>query len=999
MNTFLNIVISNVFVATCLFALLMLFRHRIKNPALFHAFLLLILVKLITPAYWQPKLELLPSTPVNESEIVDEEITFQSPLKTLLSDRKSSDNQKAVPDKNQLISQNSLKSSDATVSAEETYSQAEQSLTQTEHRKEEFSDAWFTRLTSDSEYRTFVITRLILVGWLIGTAVWFLLSVWRIVRFQRFLSRAQPASEILNQMAAALAARIGLKRVPKIELIDDNVSPLLWACFSRARIIVPVGLLEQLDDAECETILLHELAHYRRGDHCVRLVELLATGVYWWCPTLWFVRRQIRVAEEQCCDAWVVHTLPEKRRSYAEVLVKAISYVSRPTRVTGATGIGSACVLEQRLKRIMCDSLSGKISRRVKICVAVIGVMLLSFAPMLGQPLTKTVLAEEKETLPTPEEILVGYHANFKKMMPIAMNYRIRTIENMNCIHFDRRQLKGVEVFLELDRTEFNNAIKKSAGQIPNDEYYRMVMMEFVEKKKRFEGQLTPDAIKSRLAGWVTNPRYFWTDGTSFHRRDSMRKTDQEVVLDPESVSPPANLKTHYGSINMASWSKNNSPPGRVWFGVNSSYADGQGWIGDDLNKVYSFKTLAPLGLREFNWKEKLDWDNLDSFMSNDPRQYQVIRREDFNGRPTILVDRIYTPPVELKRLRSRIRAWVDPDQGYLPLRIEWARIDSAGKVVRGIYHYVEVLEVKKVVDGYYPVRIKFQEYTSDSLAIEKQIEEIGVENLGDQPPPPLPSVPGRTKIWEVTEFTPNKVVDPAVLALEFPKGAYYRNDIDGRQYHTGEPKPLSLTPEFIPKLQKGDLAPLLQVASWSDGKSRKLSDFRGNVVVVLFMDISGAVNSTDDQLKGFIDSMKLMKQIYKKNTAKGVIFLDIHPVGTTVDQIRKFQKQRQWESLAAIDAGTQSEGGLTFKKYNTIEGEGGIGAFLIGRDGRLSMSTDLMAEYDFETYYHYAARKLSISLDEQEHLSEEEAILQSMRIMEFIINELIDKALAKEVQ
>uniref|UniRef100_UPI0026339FC0 M56 family metallopeptidase n=1 Tax=uncultured Gimesia sp. TaxID=1678688 RepID=UPI0026339FC0 len=453
MNTFLNMLISNVFVTACLFAILMVFRRRIKNPAVLHAFLLLILVKLITPAYWQPKLELIPNTSVIETAKVNEEGQIQSPLKSLFSRQKTQNKQP--------VSQIESASSNDITPTSETITEVVQPKQLVENQKEEDGHAWFVQLKTNSEFRSFVFTRLVMIVWFIGTVGWFLLAVWRITRFQWFLRSAQPASDHVKQMTATLAARIGLKHVPKIEMVDGNISPLLWACFSRARIILPVGLLDQIDKAELETLLLHELAHYRRGDHWVRIVELLVTGVYWWYPIVWLVRRQIRIAEEQCCDAWVVQTLPEKRRSYAEVLVKAIGYISRPTHVTGATGIGSAHVLEQRLKRIMCDSLSGNISRRVKFCVAVIAMILLPFAPMLGQPLTQTVAAKDKETLPTPQEILTGYRANLKKLMPVEMNYRIRTIENMNCVHFDRRELKGAEAFLNLDRSEFNKSINR----------------------------------------------------------------------------------------------------------------------------------------------------------------------------------------------------------------------------------------------------------------------------------------------------------------------------------------------------------------------------------------------------------------------------------------------------------------------------------------------------------------------------------------------------------
>ncbi|MCA9018325.1 MAG: M56 family metallopeptidase, partial [Planctomycetaceae bacterium] len=269
---------------------------------------------------------------------------------------------------------------------------------------------WFSLLISDHQPGMELVARLFTLTWLIGTTGWFLLALWRIARFQKYLRQALPASAELNQTAARLAQRIGLKSVPRLEVVSGNVSPLLWACFSRARIILPGRLLEQLNDAEIETLLLHELAHYRRGDHGVRLIELLATGVYWWYPVLWWVRREIRNTEEACCDAWVVETLPEKRRSYAEVLVKAIGFVSQPQPVMGATGIGSQDVLEQRLKRIMCDSLNRNVSHWLKFVTVVIALVLLPFAPMLGQPAKETVAAEEKEALPTPEEILAGYH-------------------------------------------------------------------------------------------------------------------------------------------------------------------------------------------------------------------------------------------------------------------------------------------------------------------------------------------------------------------------------------------------------------------------------------------------------------------------------------------------------------------------------------------------------------------------------------------------------------
>ncbi|HBL43403.1 MAG TPA: peptidase M56, partial [Planctomycetaceae bacterium] len=181
-----------------------------------------------------------------------------------------------------------------------------------------------------------------------------------------------------------LGTQIGLKSVPQVDLISGAISPLLWAGFSRARIILPAQLLQELNDAEVETLLLHELAHYRRGDHWVRLLELLTTGLYWWYPVVWWVRREIRVIEETCCDAWVIQAVPDKRRAYAEVLVKATGFVSEAQRIPAATGMGTQRMLEQRLTSIMCDSLKHRISRRGKFLLVTVALLLLSLAPLPG---------------------------------------------------------------------------------------------------------------------------------------------------------------------------------------------------------------------------------------------------------------------------------------------------------------------------------------------------------------------------------------------------------------------------------------------------------------------------------------------------------------------------------------------------------------------------------------------------------------------------------------
>ncbi len=165
-------------------------------------------------------------------------------------------------------------------------------------------------------------------------------------------------------------------------------------------------------------------------------------------------------------------------------------------------------------------------------------------------------------------------------------------------------------------------------------------------------------------------------------------------MLFPIPVSPPENLTKLYDSIQLVSWSKTNDPPLRCWYG-------GGGMVSKTLNKCTS-ASFAPLGFVRLDWTHKHDWHHLDRFMSQDPSRYQLVGRAKLKGRPTIVVDGLFTDPAPKKIWRERVRAWLDPAQGYLPLRLERGSVDATGKAALNLRHHVEVLNVKNVAGGYY---------------------------------------------------------------------------------------------------------------------------------------------------------------------------------------------------------------------------------------------------------------------------------------------------------
>ena len=165
-------------------------------------------------------------------------------------------------------------------------------------------------------------------SWAAGSLACFALVIVRSLRFRRLLRLAGDAPPDVKRRVADVSTRLGVVRPPETWLVPGAVCPMLWAVLRRPRLLLPAALWADLTEAQRDTLIAHELAHLRRRDHWVRLVEVAATVLYWWHPAVWWARRELREAEEQCCDAWVVWSLPRSARPYMNAILKAVDFVS-----------------------------------------------------------------------------------------------------------------------------------------------------------------------------------------------------------------------------------------------------------------------------------------------------------------------------------------------------------------------------------------------------------------------------------------------------------------------------------------------------------------------------------------------------------------------------------------------------------------------------------------------------------------------------------------------
>jgi TonB family protein len=189
----------------------------------------------------------------------------------------------------------------------------------------------------------------VLLAWLAGVMVFagrlnFGLLVAR--RLKSAGTEAPPAA--LQQLFNELRIRLGVERAVRL-LHSAQVQVPTVIGWLRPVVLLPVSCLTGLSPEQIKAVLCHELAHVRRHDYLVSVVQSVIETVLFYHPAVWWVSKQVRRERECCCDQLAVG-VGGNVLAYA----RALSYLeenraSFPEFVLGANG----GVLKMRIKRLL----------------------------------------------------------------------------------------------------------------------------------------------------------------------------------------------------------------------------------------------------------------------------------------------------------------------------------------------------------------------------------------------------------------------------------------------------------------------------------------------------------------------------------------------------------------------------------------------------------------------------------------------------------------------
>ncbi len=191
-------------------------------------------------------------------------------------------------------------------------------------------------------------------GWIVGVAAFLLFALVKALRTNFWLWRQQKLPSAERQAGIEnLFSGFGIKTLPKLWLVEGIGQPFVWGLL-RGSIYLPADFVKVNSAEHRRGVLGHELSHILRFDAAVNILQIIAQGVFWFHPFVWWANRKIRDEREKCCDEMAIARLGAKAKDYSDAIVNILICEHESTRPVPSLAVaGPVKNIEERIKTMM----------------------------------------------------------------------------------------------------------------------------------------------------------------------------------------------------------------------------------------------------------------------------------------------------------------------------------------------------------------------------------------------------------------------------------------------------------------------------------------------------------------------------------------------------------------------------------------------------------------------------------------------------------------------
>lgn len=169
----------------------------------------------------------------------------------------------------------------------------------------------------------------LVICWLIGAAFLMLRFAAGWIYTERLRSSARIVMDKEWRVRfGVLTAKLNISQSVEFRQTTKILTPMVIGAFKPV-VLIPFGFLTGFSTSQIEAILAHELAHIRRNDYLVNMLQSFVEVVFFFHPALWWISEKVRTEREHCCDD-IALTVCNDKMSLAKALVKVAEWQSAP---------------------------------------------------------------------------------------------------------------------------------------------------------------------------------------------------------------------------------------------------------------------------------------------------------------------------------------------------------------------------------------------------------------------------------------------------------------------------------------------------------------------------------------------------------------------------------------------------------------------------------------------------------------------------------------------
>jgi TonB family protein len=213
-------------------------------------------------------------------------------------------------------------------------------------------------------------------------------------------------------LCGALARPLGLRHPVDVLELEPGAMPMTFGLW-RSVILMPADAAAWNEEKR-RVVLLHELAHVRRGDAATHLLARTAMALHWWNPLAWTAWREFLKERERAADDLVLNAGARASEYAGHLLEVARTMQGPPMMAWAAAAIARRSQLEGRLLAILDSGVNRSAPSRASVLAAVL-VAAAMIAPLAA------VRAQDADTQAVPADVDVTIRAaqsqkNFKAL-------------------------------------------------------------------------------------------------------------------------------------------------------------------------------------------------------------------------------------------------------------------------------------------------------------------------------------------------------------------------------------------------------------------------------------------------------------------------------------------------------------------------------------------------------------------------------------------------------